>query len=103
MATLFSGTLNPNASNSEIVALTAPANGIALLLTSDQAAELTVQVSLDGGTTFADLQITGFDLPLPASTYRSVNCQGATNAKVTVFNNSDVVANVVLEGVTVTF
>lgn len=102
MATIFTGTLAARTSNATVVALAAPLNGFGLALVSDQAVSVRAQISLDAGATYVDHP--GIvDLPLAGSLFRTVAYQGADHVKFMVFNNSDTLANITLEGNPATF
>lgn len=100
MTTVFSGSLAPNQSIAPAaVALTAPFKGVAVSLfvqmSGQDGAQMpevaaTYQVSIDGGTTYADPIDLGFEMPFSATGHEGVVDilvnQFATHVKFTLTN-----------------
>lgn len=95
---LITGALAAGASASGTLALTAPVNGVDIVLSTQFAAAsahpvyLTYQVSIDGGTTYSDPVATHVSTPSTDATTHTVQAsltnllQNATNIKFTLLN-----------------
>jgi hypothetical protein len=71
---------------------------VAVVLKHDVEVDLSISLSIDGGTIYAD-PVSVIDSPLPDTAYETLLARGCTHAKLVLTNASDTLCNALLQAV----